>query len=403
VSATFSQTLRSLAVERQRRSLGGIAISLVLLAAWGFWFFRSQVTVIETSEAARLEVLLAAHAIDAPVAGRIASSRLAIGLQVALGDVLLELDSEPEKRRLQEETTRLTTIGPQIAALQRALGAQEQAIASDRGATGIALDQARVRQEEAEITKRFTTDEADRAAKLHDSGSLAELDVLRKRSEADRQRAAAHALSLDVDRQQGNQKTRESEARARIEDMRRDLVTLEGQAITIAATVEVLRYEIDRRTIRAPIAGRVGDTADLRPGAYVKEGDKLGAVVPKGDIKVVAEFAPAAAIGRIRIGQRARVRLEGYPWIEYGTLRATVSGVGNELRAGRIRVELAVVPDRASALPLEHGLPASAEVEVEQVTPAKMVARAVGRTLARRTASSSPPPASSSDRREAGH
>jgi multidrug resistance efflux pump len=401
VSATFSQTLRSLAAERRRRSLGAIALSLALLAGWGVWFFRARVTVLEISEAARLEVDQAAHAIDAVVAGRIVSSRLAIGLEVALGDVLLELDSEPEKRRIQEERTRLATIGPQIAALERALAAEERAVTNDRGATAIALDQARAREEEAQIAKRLMTDEAERAAKLHDSGAIAELEVLRKRSEAERQGAAAHALTLDVDRQQGNQRTRESQARAHIEDMRRDLATLEGQAATTSATIDLLRYEIDRRTIRAPIAGRIGDVAELRPGAYVKEGEKLGAVVPRGDIKAIAEFLPAAALGRIRPGQRARVRLDGYSWIEYGTLAASVTSVGNELRAGRIRVELAVHRDRAPAIPLEHGLPGSVEVEVEQVSPSTLVARAVGRTLAERAAWSPPPTPSSADRREA--
>jgi membrane fusion protein (multidrug efflux system) len=400
MSATFSQTLRSLATERRRPSMGGIALTVILLGAWAFWFFRARVTVIETSETARLEVDLAAHAVDAPVAGRIASSRLSIGLVVATGDVLLELDSEPEKRRLQEETTRLATIAPRIAALQRVLAAEEQAIANDRGATVIALGQARARREEAEIAKRITTDEAERAAKLQASGAIAELEALQKEGEAERQRAAAQAMSLDVDLQQGNQKTRESQARARIEDMRVELAALEGQAATETATIDRLRYEIDRRIIRAAIGGRIGDVAALRPGAYVKEGDKLGAIVPSGDIKIVAEFLPVAAMGRIRVGQSARVRLDGYPWVEYGTLGATVTGVGSELRAGRIRVELAVRPDRSSALPLEHGLPASAEVEVERVTPAALVARAVGKTLTER-ATSSPTPSLPTDRREA--
>jgi membrane fusion protein (multidrug efflux system) len=388
VSATFSQTLRSLEAEGNRRPLVGILLGLALLGAWGAWFFGARVRVLETSEAARLEVDLAAHAIDAPVAGRIASSRFTIGAEVAAGDVLLEIDSEPEKRRLDEATTRLATIGPEIAALERAVAAQEQAIASDRGATVIALNEARARQEEAEISRRLAVDEAARAGRLRDSGSIPELELVRKESEADRQRASTQALSLDVDRQQGNQKTREAQARAQVEDLRRDLVTLEGQRSTTRATIDLLRYEIDRRTIRAPIGGHIGDLAELRAGAYVKEGDKLGAIVPSGDVKVVAEYLPAAALGRIRPGQRAIVRLDGYPWIEYGTLPASVTAVGSELRAGHIRVELAVHPEPGSLLPLEHGLPGSVEVEVERVAPATLVLRTIGKTLARRAVSS---------------
>jgi membrane fusion protein (multidrug efflux system) len=140
----------------------------------------------------------------------------------------------------------------------------------------------------------------------------------------------------------------------------------------------------------------------------VHEGDKLGAIVPGGELKVVAEFLPAAAAGRIRPGQTGRIRLEGYPWIEYGTLHAQVTRVGSELRAGRVRVELAIPAGTPTTIPIEHGLPGSAEVEVERVAPATLVLRAVGKALAERTTppvtspSPSPTPgAVSGDRREA--
>lgn len=40
-----------------------------------------------------------------------------------------------------------------------------------------------------------------------------------------------------------------------------------------------------------------------------------------------AEFAPSSALGRVRPGQRARVRLAGFPWTEYGTISASVASV----------------------------------------------------------------------------
>jgi hypothetical protein len=47
-------------------------------------------------------------------------------------------------------------------------------------------------------------------------------------------------------------------------------------------------------------------------GTFVKEGEKLAAVVPPGSLKVVADFPPAAALGRLQargpspIGSRVR-------------------------------------------------------------------------------------------------
>jgi membrane fusion protein (multidrug efflux system) len=385
VAATFSQTLRSLARERSRSALTTSA-ALVVLAAWCTWFVRANVGVYETSEAARLEVDRAVYSIDAPVSGRIVAVHLAIDSTVAEGDVIAELDSEVERRRLEEETVRLASIAPEIDALERALTAQGEAIVSDRGATGFALDEARARRQEADLSAKLAQDEAARAGTLFDGGAISSLELLRKRADAERQRAGTEAFTLDVERQRGDQKTRESQARARSEDLRREIAILRGKAATSTATIAMLRHEIDRRTVHAAVAGRIGDVADIRPGAYVREGDKLGAIVPPGDLKIVAEYLPAAAAGRIRAGQTARIRLDGYSWIEHGTLNARVTRVGSERRAGRVRVELSLLGAAPATIPLQHGLPGSAEVEVERVSPATLVLRAAGRYLAQRPA-----------------
>jgi hypothetical protein len=86
-------------------------------------------------------------------------------------------------------------------------------------------------------------------------------------------------------------------------------------------------------------------------------------------------------LGRIRPGQ-PRLRLEGFPWTQYGSLAATVSRVASEVRNGRVRVELSVGPDRASPIPLQHGLPGNVEVQVERMAPATLVLHTAGKLLA---------------------
>jgi hypothetical protein len=103
--------------------------------------------------------------------------------------------------------------------------------------------------------------------------------------------------------------------------------------------------------------------------------------VPTGDLRIVASFEPADALGRIQPGQPARLRLDGFPWTEYGSIGATVTHVGSEVRDGRIRVELAVNPHAANRVPMQHGLPGTVQVVVERISPASLVLRVVGRGL----------------------
>jgi hypothetical protein len=101
-----------------------------------------------------------------------------------------------------------------------------------------------------------------------------------------------------------------------------------------------------------------------------------------GKLQVVANFDPPAALGRIRPGQHARLRLAGFPWAQYGSVSATITNVASEIRDGSIRVEMALDPNSSSRIPLQHGLPGSVEVQIETVSPANFVLRTVGGLLA---------------------
>ncbi|MFP2933498.1 HlyD family efflux transporter periplasmic adaptor subunit, partial [Pyxidicoccus sp. 3LG] len=137
---------------------------------------------------------------------------------------------------------------------------------------------------------------------------------------------------------------------------------------------------LDRRVVRAPADGVIGETSSVRVGAQVKAGDRLATVVAGGDVRIVAQFSPATALGRVRAGHRARMRLEGFSWTEFGMLEATVVAVASEARDGLVRVELSV-DEMPPGIPLEHGLPGTVDIAVEQSTPMRLVLRSLGRGL----------------------
>ena len=177
------------------------------------------------------------------------------------------------------------------------------------------------------------------------------------------------------------QQTRDSEREVRLRRVQLEITRLEGERATATAAIERLQYEVEQRHVRAAVSGRLGEVEALRIGAVVREGDKLGVVVPSGAVRVIAEFLPSAALGRIRPGQPARMRLQGFPWAQYGTISATVASVGSEVRDGRVRVEL-VVNGSGARIPIQHGLPGSVEVQVEYASPASLALRAAGRLVA---------------------
>jgi len=120
----------------------------------------------------------------------------------------------------------------------------------------------------------------------------------------------------------------------------------------------------------------------LRAGAVVAAGQKLASVVPRGAFIVVGEFSPSSVLGRIRPGQLGRMRLDGYPWAQYGTIAARVTRVGSDIRDNLVRVEFEPDPASAARIVLQHGLPGSVEVSVDQTVPALLVLRTAGQWFA---------------------
>jgi hypothetical protein len=85
MAAPFSRSLRSLQQDNSGLSLTGLIITLVLLFAWGAWFFLARITVYESSREFQvqrdgsLQVTFAPSALVQIQAGQKARLRLANG------------------------------------------------------------------------------------------------------------------------------------------------------------------------------------------------------------------------------------------------------------------------------------------------------------------------------------
>jgi membrane fusion protein (multidrug efflux system) len=380
----FSRSTRSLEMDSHRSATLWLLLAMAMLGIWIAWMFTARVAVDAVSEAARLEAGSSVHPLASPVQGRVVAADLRIGREVRAGEVLVELDSSEEQLRLGEEEARVEALTGQLEALRKRNAVEQRAQQETREGAPVALDEARARYHEAETAAEVAAEELARQEELWRQGFAAEMALVRLRAQAQQRRAAADALRLGIQRLDQSERVRVWDRQSRIEDLEAEIAALEGAIATGKATIRRLEQAIETRRIRAAADGRLGEAADLRIGAVVQKGDKLGTIVPtSGELRIVAEFLPSNALGRIAPGQPGQLRLAGFPWTEYGSVSASVSKAAGEVRRGRVRVELAIQPDPASLIPLQHGLPGTLEVEVDRISPAALVMRLGGRLLAR--------------------
>jgi multidrug efflux pump subunit AcrA (membrane-fusion protein) len=163
-----------------------------------------------------------------------------------------------------------------------------------------------------------------------------------------------------------------SEARARL---------AQAEEAEVAA-----RRALEASMIVAPLRGRLTRLAVRGAGEAVEAGQVVGEIAPHGAPLVFEARIPNAGIGRVRMGQRAHVKVHAFPHQEYGTLEGTVTFIAPDATqepgaAGAYRVMVTPLPRRAAGavkdIPLRPGLAATVEIVAGRKRLAELLVRSL--------------------------
>lgn len=373
-----ARSFRAVQHERFGAPVAIFWIAVLLGALWTTWLFFGSISRYAVTDAARLEVEDQAHPITALMDGIVVASYMTLGEEVARGQVLAELESVDMQLDLVSLEARRTGLSRQIESIRSEMDAQEQALRDIRRGLTPTLDEARSRSQAAEIAADQAERHVARTRPQHDSRYVSEVYWDSVTSDAKQKRASSNALRASIAHINLDAELVQSEKKAQLAALARERGRLEADLASLEATAAHMEHERMHSLVIAPVSGRLGEAVPLQPGATVHNGDRVGAVIPAGILRAIATFPAEQAIGRIRPGQRARLRVKSLPWVQYGTLPATVTHIANEGTQGNVRVEFALAGADRFPAHLEHGLAASAEVEIEQVPPITLILRAVG-------------------------
>ena len=122
------------------------------------------------------------------------------------------------------------------------------------------------------------------------------------------------------------------------------IIQLEQQLVelSIQEEDEILAYEQEIRTgmerlfagmsswkltylLTAPISGHVSFVRKWDEGQFINAGDHYLTVVPDAPRSTMGIVRiPQASFGKVMAGQKVNVKLDGYPYMEYGMLMGTI-------------------------------------------------------------------------------
>ena len=120
-----------------------------------------------------------------------------------------------EQLDLQQERPRLATLEGQLAAIDRAIAAEQQTVSLSRRAARAALSEAEARSSITKVSVQYAEDEYRRVGRLREARLVSEADLDRAARELEGRRAELAAAVLGLERLRAEQAATQNEQKER--------------------------------------------------------------------------------------------------------------------------------------------------------------------------------------------
>lgn len=259
-----------------------------LAAAGGFgWYWYTTARYIEKTDNAYIRSEITQ--ISAKVAGYVREVPVGDNARVAAGDVLVRIEALEFGVRLENGRKKLAE---RRAALE---------VARNKGRlqhSRIEACAAQLAAAEAEQAKRGS--DQRRYGALYPAGIVSELDYETVVTAGKKSGAEAAAARANLD-----------SARRELEVLLAEERRMEAELRQQEEELKLPAQELADTTIRAPIAGTVGNRR-VRAGQYIKPGTLLLSVIPRDDLWVEANFKEVQ-LARMHEGQSVAIEVDTFP------------------------------------------------------------------------------------------
>ncbi len=346
-------------------------------------------------------------AVSAKLAGRIREITVREGDHVEAGQVLAVLDDAQIRAREQQSEAmvrqaeahlrlsqhQVTVLGEQLRQSEIGVG---QARADAEGRVNEA--EARLAAAEAQLAQAVAAHaqakwERDAYTRLVQKGYVAEQDAMQKQYTEEAQAAVVSANRRQVEAARGavttakanldNPAIRSAQVaaiQAQILQAQADIAASQADAERARAALDEARANRADLQVIAPFTGTVA-TRTAEPGEVVTPGTPIVTMVNLGQVYLRA-FVPGGDIGRVRIGQPARVYLDSAPStpIDARVIRidpeASFTPENTYFREDRVKQVVGVKLLINGALGFaKPGMPADGEILVDGQWPARPARR----------------------------
>ena len=279
------------------------ALQWAIVSCIGFGFVYAVVARIDEVVIARGELkgMGAERPIKAPLSGVVSGIPVTEGELVSPGQVLIEFDSEVSNERLRSLRHQKELEGKRLSEEIQAFAAR--------------VDSLEAQLNSLQKTLRLEASIVDRMAGMVREGAIAEVQYLQQKNQL-------QELQSEIAQTEATLREVQAESIKSEHQIQRELADLERQLVETSKSQE---YE----SLRAPVRGYVFDLIVASPGYAARGGETLLKIVPDGTLEA-SVFITNADVGFLKPKMPAQVRVDAYPFTQYGDIPAELKRVGKQ-------------------------------------------------------------------------
>ena len=213
---------------------------------------------------------------------------------------------------------------------------------------------------------------------LYSKGAISLVDYQSARNIFLQQQSSFESSKMNVDNQQMSLLQSEQSVfdleQQRVDEAQRLMSALTSAIERLAA--QILQWEQNYLLV-APCDGKVTFTKYWQKNQNVKAGEVLVTVVPDDQIRVIGKILlPPHGAGKVQVGQAVNVKLDNYPYMEYGMLKASIRSIslvpvqhpdGTRVYSLEVAFPAPLVTTSRKQLSFTHEMTGTAEIITEDL------------------------------------
>jgi hemolysin D len=367
-------------------TLAGIGF-MGVCGAWAYWGQIDEVAKASGKLVPQGEVFK----VNAVESGQIGRLLVAEGQTVQAGAVIAELDTEVTAQELERLQTAGMADRTRLEAETRATLAEQTVQAHE-----VAVRQNVATAETSQaLLAQLQQDAAAKAARverlrpLSEAGAISREQVFEmEASLRDRQRSITESQGAfkraqgDTERLQVEMSQKHTEAQQtrlkgqqEVQQLQVKQTELQGKIQETQSLIKSAQSKLKHRLIYATTRGLVSTLSVHHAGEVLQAGQPVAEIIPEGKPLLLSVAMPSQSAGFIQVGMGAKVKLDAYPYQDYGVIQGKVARISPDSKATEqqgivyrvtIEIDRSAIKARGQTVPFKPGQTGTAEVITRQ-------------------------------------